>query len=51
MNLECDATITSTGNGILAPVSSGIPPAGKVRSHWICSPGRWVSVSTGSAGW
>mgnify|MGYP007037018535 FL=1 len=47
---ECDAAITSTGNGRCTPLASGNPPAAKVRSHWISRPGRWVSVSTGSVG-
>ena len=50
MNLECAAVITSTGNNLAVPSSSGIFFGGNQRSHCAASPGSQVSRSAGSIG-
>jgi len=50
MNLENDATITSTGGEPTCPWPSGTATGGNHRSHWAESPGRWLSRSAGSFG-
>ena len=50
MNRECAAVITSTGNSVLEPSSSGIFLGGNHRSHCAASPGSHVSRSAGSTG-
>ena len=48
MNRECAAVITSTGNNVLEPSSSGIFLGGNHRSHCAASPAAQVSRSAGS---
>ncbi len=50
MNLECAAVITSTGNSLADPSSSGIFFGGNQRSHCAASPGPHVNRSAGSIG-
>jgi hypothetical protein len=50
MNRECAAVITSTGNNLVVPSSSGIFRGGNHRSHCAASPGAQVSRSAGSIG-
>jgi hypothetical protein len=48
MNRECAAVITSTGNNVLEPSSSGIFLGGNHRSHCATSPAAQVNRSAGS---
>ena len=50
MNRECAAVITSTGNSLVVPSSSGILRGGNHKSHCAASPGAQVSRSAGSIG-
>ena len=50
MNRECAHVITSTGNSVLVPSSSGIFLGGNHRSHCAASPGSHVNRSDGSTG-
>src|SRR4051794_25590402 len=47
MNLECAATITSTGSVAVVPSSSGIRLGGNHKWHWAASPGAHTSRSAG----
>jgi hypothetical protein len=48
MNLECAAVMTSTGNSLDVPSSSGIFRGGNHRSHCAASPGPHTNRSAGS---
>jgi hypothetical protein len=50
MNRECAAVITSTGNNLLLPSSSGILRGGNHRSHCAASPAAQAIRSAGSTG-
>jgi hypothetical protein len=50
MKRECAAVITSTGNSLAVPSSSGIFRGGNHKSHWAASPASQVIRSAGSIG-